>query len=284
MNPMATKLGLKVAMPTKTKVWLTKLHRTVTAMLSIVAVAVSVCVAQSTLSAGLESPESGVVCNPSRSICYDRDGSSVGLTEKFLGHAAAEQLTSNLRKSVSDKQPATGFSPADGVECLRETGPCRLQLRPDAALTKILYGPASRQAGENNELQAILYGEWHWTRTRHSDDTEARPGKSENYVLRFRSDGLLEATVDCNSAGGKYRIEDHSITLDIINSTLMSCEADSLDDVFKQNLAAVAAYSMKGGLLLLAFRNNTGTMEFDRPLLHSTASLKGQDPNGGIVK
>jgi heat shock protein HslJ len=253
-------------------------------MLSVVAVAASISVAQPTLPAGLESPENGVICNPSRSICYDRDGTSIGLTEEFLGHAAAEQLTSNLRKSGPDNHPPTDFSPAGGVECLRETGSCRLQGRPNAALTEILYGPASRQAGQNNELHAILYGEWHWTRTRYRNDTEARPSKSEHYVLRFRSDGLLEARIDCNSAGGKYRIEEHGITLEITNSTLMSCDADSLEDVFKQNLAAVAAHSMKGGLLFLTFRNDMGTMEFDRPLRHSTPGLARQNPNGGIAK
>jgi heat shock protein HslJ len=282
MNPMATKLGLKAAMPTKTTAWLSL--RPVTVMLSIVAIAVSSSVAQTMLPAGLESPENGVVCNSSRSSCYDRNGASIGLTEEFMGHAAAEQLISNLRKSGSENQPPTDFSPADGVKCLRENGPCRLQRRPNAALTEILYGPASRQAGQNDDLHAILYGEWHWMHTRYSNGTEARPGKSENYVLRFRSDGLLEARIDCNSAGGKYRIEDHGITLEITNSTLMSCEADSLDDVFKQNLAAIAAYSVKGGQLLLAFRNDMGTMEFDRPLPLSMPGVERQHPNGGIAK
>jgi hypothetical protein len=64
----------------------------------------------------------------------------------------------------------------------------------------------------------------------------------------------------------------------------MSCEASSLEDVFKQNLSAVADYSVKGGQLFLAFRNDMGTMEFDRPLLHSTPGLERQHPNGGIAK
>ena len=51
----------------------------------------------------------------------------------------------------------------------------------------------------------------------------------------------MDAQVDCNSAGGKYRLEGRRITLDLTNSALMGCEPGSLEEVFKKNLAAVVA-------------------------------------------
>jgi hypothetical protein len=68
-----------------------------------------VATAQTTLPAGLELPDSGVVCNPKRAICYDRYGASIGLTESFLGHIALERLTANLCNSGTDNQSVTTF-------------------------------------------------------------------------------------------------------------------------------------------------------------------------------
>ncbi len=242
----------------------------VTVTLLRVAFTLTVATAQTTLPARLESPDSGVMCNHERAICYDRYGASIGLTEAFLGHIAAERLTTSLRNSGTDHRPGTIFSPADGVECVRGTGPCRVQHQPQAALTAVLYGPKSRTAGQTAEMRAIMYGEWDWQRTRYKNNTETRSNQPGHYVLRFEPDGLLNAQVDCNSAGGKYQFEDSRITLKLTNSTLMSCQPGSLEEVFQQNLTAATAYFMKDGRLFLALRNDPGTMEFDRPAVHAT--------------
>jgi heat shock protein HslJ len=96
------------------------------------------------------------------------------------------------------------------------------------------------------------------------------PSQSEHYVLRFESGGFLSAQVDCNSAGGKYLFENSRITLKLTNSTLMSCQPGSLEEVFQQNLATAVTYFMKDGRLFLALSNDAGTMEFDRPTVHAT--------------
>ena len=239
------------------------------AILVEIALALTVATAQTSLPAGLESLDSGVVCNRQRAICYDRYGASVGLTEALLGHVAAERLTMSLSSSGTDHPPGTTFSPADGVECVRETGPCRLQRQPHEAVTAVLYGPQSRPNGQTAEMRAIMYGEWDWQRTRYKNNTEASPSQPEHFVLRFEPNGFLSAQVDCNSAGGKYEFEDSRITLKLTNSTLMSCQPGSLEDVFQQNLAAATAYFMKSGRLFLALKNDAGTMEFDRPPIHA---------------
>jgi heat shock protein HslJ len=241
-----------------------------TATVLKIALALTVATAQTTLPTGLESPDSGVVCNRERAICYDRNGASIRLTEAFLGHVVAERLISSLRRTETDNSAKIIFSPADGVECVRGTGPCRLKLQPYPVLTAALFGQTSRPVGRAAEIRVILYGEWDWQRTRYKNDTETRPNQPEHYVLRFAPDGFLNTQVDCNSAGGKYRFEESQITLKLTNSTLMSCQPDSLEEVFQQNLAAATSYFMKSGRLFLALKKDAGTMEFDRPVMHVT--------------
>jgi heat shock protein HslJ len=241
-----------------------------TVSLAKIALALTVATAQTTLPAELESPDSGVVCNHKRAICYDRYGASIGLTEAFLGHIVAERLTASLRKSGTDNRSGMTFSPADGVECVRGTGPCRLLRQPHAALTALLYGPTSRPIGQTAEMRAIMYGEWDWQRTRYKNKIEISPNQPEHFVLRFEPDGFLSAQVDCNSAGGKYRFENSRITLKLTNSTLMSCQPGSLAEVFQQNLATAVTYFTKDGRLFLALSNVAGTMEFDRPAVNAT--------------
>ena len=118
-------------------------------------------------------------------------------------------------------------------------------------------------------MRAILYGEWAWQRTRYKNNTETSPNQPEHYVLRFEADGFLSAQVDCNSAGGKYQFQDSGITLKLTNSTLMSCQPGSFEEVFQQNLSSVTSYFMKDGRLFLALSNGTGTMEFDRPAVQA---------------
>jgi hypothetical protein len=132
----------------------------ITAILAKFAFALSVAIAQTTLPAGLDSPDSGVVCNLRRAICYDRYGASIGLKESFLGHIVAERLATSLRRSGTDNRSGTAFSPVEGVDCVRRTGPCCLQRHPLADLAAVLYAPTSRPVGQITEMRAIMYGEW----------------------------------------------------------------------------------------------------------------------------
>lgn len=195
------------------------------------------------LPAGIASPDHGVVCNPQRTICYDRFDPSIGLTEAFLGQAAAERLTAALRERPLDPAPGAVFSPADGVDCAREMGPCRVGGQPDAELTAVLYGPRPQA----REL-----------------DTEARPAEPSRYTLRLEPDGSVQLRADCNGAGGRYRIEGSGITIEVTSSTMAACEPGSLDRVFLRDLPAAALYFTRGGRLYLDLKFDTGTMEFAR--------------------
>jgi len=108
------------------------------------------------LPAGLHSPDHGVVCDSRRGECFDRFGPSIGLTEAFLGPAAARALTAVLRDTPPDHRLGAEFSPADNVRCRRETGPCRRSGVVDVALTAVLYG--SRPGGARRPDASTLGG------------------------------------------------------------------------------------------------------------------------------
>lgn len=221
------------------------------------------CAAAAELPAGLSSPGHGVVCDSLRGLCFDRFGPSIGLTGAFLGSAAAHALTAVLRETRPDHRPDAQFSPGDNIACRRETGPCRVGGVVHEALTAVLYGP--RPAGSRSaEASAVIGVEWKWLASRYNNDTEARPTDPVRYRLRLEPDGTVRARVDCNQAGGRYRIDGSVITIELTHATLAACEPDSLDQAFRRDLGAAAIHFVRDGKLYFDLKYDTGTMEFGR--------------------
>lgn len=215
------------------------------------------------LPAGLHSPDHGVACDNRRGVCFDRFGPSIGLTEAFLGADAARTLTAVLRDAPPDHRPGAEFSPIDNVTCRRETGPCRTGEVMHEALTAALYGPHPPRS-RSAEAAAVVGVDWKWVASRYGNDTEARPAEPERYRLRLQPDGTLRARVDCNQAGGAYRIAGSSIVIEVTHSTMAACEPDSLDRTFLRDLGSAVIFFMRRGNLYLDLKYDTGTMEFGR--------------------
>jgi heat shock protein HslJ len=212
----------------------------------------------------LASPDHGVVCNRETGVCFDRFGPSIGLTEIFLGESAAGRLLASLHARSADQRAGAVFSPATGVECVRESGPCRVEGQPHERLTAVLYGPRPESTNLSAEARAVIGAEWQWLGTRYNNDTESRPGHPARYMLRFQADGSVQLQADCNGAGGRYRLDGSRIGIEITHSTLAACEPGSLERVFLRDLAAAAVYFMKAGRLYLDLKYDGGTMEFGR--------------------
>lgn len=231
------------------------------ALLGVLGMAGSATAAE--LPAGLSSPDHGVVCDGRRGVCFDRYGPSIGLTEVFMGPSRAHALTATLRDTPPDHGPGAEFSPGENVTCRRETGPCRIGGVVDKALTAVLYGP--RPAGSRRaEASAVIGVDWQWLASRYNNDTEARPADPGRYRLRLEPDGSLRARVDCNQAGGRYRMEGSVIVIEVTHATMAACEPGSLDQVYRRDLSAAAIYFMRQGKLYLDLKYDTGTMEFGR--------------------
>jgi len=213
---------------------------------------------------GQTCPDRGVVCHTSRAVCYDRYGPSIGLTEVFLGREAAERLTATLRQNPSEQRSGASFSPADGVECQRQVGPCRVGGTLHQPLSEVLYAPPPRSSHRTAEHAAIVEVDWQWQVTRYSNDTQAAPQDSARYRLRLEADGSLRVTADCNQAAGRYRVDRSTIAIEVMHTTRAACQPGSLDAVFLGDLAAATIFFVRAGDLYLDLQYDTGTMQFGR--------------------
>jgi heat shock protein HslJ len=239
---------------------LKQLSAAVIALTGILAVA---CTTTAIFPAGLFSPDHGVLCDRMRETCFDRFGPSIGLTAKFLGQGAADALTATLRKSPPESISGTDFSPGANIACRRETGPCRNGGIVDETLTAVLYDP--RPAGTGGTKMSTVTGiDWRWIVSRYNNGSETRPAEPALYLLRLEPDGSLRVRVDCNRAGGRYRLDGNTLAIDVLFSTRAACAPESLASEFQRDLGAAAIYFVKQGRLYLDLRNDTGTMEFRR--------------------
>jgi heat shock protein HslJ len=224
----------------------------------------SPCVMAANLPAGLSSPNHWVVCHAARGICYDRFGPSIGLTEVFLGQAAAARLTSTLHEVPPEHRSGAVFAPAEGVACQRGDGPCRVHGVVHPGLTAVLYGPLPPEAARSAEVRAVIGVDWQWQRTRYNNDTTTEPANPERYVLHLEPGGAARLQADCNGVGGHYRLEDGKIAIEITHSTMAACAPGSLEGIFLRDLSAAASYSLRGGHLYLDLQYDSGTMQFAR--------------------
>jgi heat shock protein HslJ len=202
------------------------------------------------------------VCNPPRGICFDGHGPSIGLTEAFLGRAAATRLTEALRDRGAVPH-GTAFSPADGVECVVRTGPCLVAGQRDDGLTALLFGPAPPRE-ISAEAAALTTGRWRWVASRYGDGRDARPSDPARYTLELARDGTLQGRADCNALAGRYRLEGSRVRIEITRLTRALCAPDSLDTTYLRDLEAAAIYFLRQGRLYLDLRYDTGTMELER--------------------
>ena len=210
------------------------------------------------------SPDRAVVCHNANETCFDRFGPSIGLTEAFLGQAAAQRLTATLREHPVEQFPGARFSLASGVDCVRETVPCRVAGEPHAGLTMALFGPWPPRAAQSAEAAAIIGVEWKWAGSRYNNNRNVRPADPSRFRLQLEPGGLLHLQADCNVAGGRYRIEDRRITITVTHSTMAECEPDSLDRPFLKDLDAAGGWFVREGRLHLDLTVDGGTMEFGR--------------------
>ena len=177
---------------------------------------------------------------------------------------ASNTITATLREHPGEQSPGARFSLDSGVDCVRETGPCRVAGEPHAGLTMALFGPWLPRAAQGAVAGAIIGVEWKYAGSRYNNDTRVRPADSARFRLRLEQGGLLHLQADCNAAGGRYRIEDRRITITVTHSTMAACEPDSVDRTFLKDLDAAGGWCVREGRLSLDLTVDSGTKKFDR--------------------
>ena len=119
-------------------------------------------------------------------------------------------------------------------------------------------GTAEGPISPDTELTGIIW-EWVSTTTAAEEITSADPSR---YRIIFNDDGTAGLTADCNVGNAEYTVgEDGSMTITLGVSTMAFCE-NSQDTIFRDGLAAAAAYYVDEGDLFIDLLDDAGTMRF----------------------
>ncbi|OPZ59334.1 MAG: META domain protein [Deltaproteobacteria bacterium ADurb.Bin510] len=196
----------------------------------------------------------GVIANRRERICYDAKGPNVELTRLHFDKAASEVLARRLKQ---EPPAAAEFQPEEGASCQSDEQVCYVRGRPNAVLSRALYGEP--QAGAAAELKGVS---WKWRATVMHDESRIAPAEPGNYTLRFGDGGALSLRVDCNRAAGSYHIKGRAMNLDVKLLTKVMCAPNSLEREYLKGVNSVESFSLEGGVLYLRLRLDAGVMEF----------------------
>jgi len=112
-------------------------------------------------------------------------------------------------------------------------------------------------------LNQMLIGTvWKWQQSLYNNDTRAVPPNPENYTLKLLPDGKVNIRADCNLGGGVYRLDESKISIEITHTTRAACPPESLEQNYIRDLNAAAIYFMKGDILYIDLKHDSGTMTF----------------------
>jgi heat shock protein HslJ len=115
---------------------------------------------------------------------------------------------------------------------------------------------------EREPEQALIGTVWKWRQTLYPDDTRVVPANSENYTLKFLSDGKINVRADCNLGGGSYTLRGNEISIEITYTTRAACPPGSLEQNYIRDLNAAVVYFFKADVLYFNLKYGVGTMKF----------------------
>lgn len=121
------------------------------------------------------------------------------------------------------------------------------------------HGPADRSDAGPPALTGTT---WHWQGSFYNNDTRQEPETPGNYTLRLDGDGNVHLRADCNLAGGRYRLDGHRLTIEVLQTTLAACPPGSLEAVYLKDLGNVNSYLFHEGDLILELKYHSGGMRF----------------------
>jgi heat shock protein HslJ len=98
---------------------------------------------------------------------------------------------------------------------------------------------------------------WVWNGTVLADQEVVTPQVDGAFTLQFTAeDEALSITTDCNNGRSSYVIDNGSLTINPIASTMMFC-LDSQESVFTRQLADVQTYAINGDELMLTLEDGS---------------------------
>lgn len=123
----------------------------------------------------------------------------------------------------------------------------------------------SGNIGGQSDTGKLTANTWVWQATTIAD--KVTEPKDTSFTITFNpTDGIMNATTDCNAIFGPYTAKDKILTFGTLGMTKKFCEG-SQEGVFAEHLGKVASFTFNGsGALVLELASNGDTMLFGKSL------------------
>lgn len=161
--------------------------------------------------------------------------------------------------------PATptpeGTAPAPTQSATADAGGTPAATIPaDGGATPAAPTPGNELTGD---YQRLLASDWKWVEMISPTETLTVTDPSL-YTIRFNNANGFGITADCNIGAGNYTVNGSALTIKDIQSTLVFCGEQSLDQMFTAQLLQAAGYSFEGENLLIQLKGDGGHLKFKR--------------------
>lgn len=120
--------------------------------------------------------------------------------------------------------------------------------------------PVPTAGGASADFRRLLAADWKWLQSTGAETLTVEDPSL--YTIRFNNANGFGITADCNIGAGNYTVSGNLLTIKDIQSTLVFCGEESLDQKFTELLLQAASYSFQGPNLLIQLKNNGGTLRF----------------------
>lgn len=147
---------------------------------------------------------------------------------------------------------APGLSPLQPTAVMTATAALSPTVVPSLTPTEVPPSPTP---------QPTLVGPvWQWVSSTFKDGTVLVPGDPARYTFQLVGDGNGLVQADCNFGSVTYQISNSAVSFSAIGTTKVACPPDSLDSAFLAQLRNSASYTIEGGGLVIALKDQAGTM------------------------
>ncbi len=131
----------------------------------------------------------------------------------------------------------------------------------DSVVSSITVGEEVAAAAEGSAVADELVGiAWQLQTLIAADGSETTPDDPSLYTLVFGEDGHVAVVADCNQGGGQYSVEDGTLTMGALISTLAACPEGSLDTVFMQQIGQATGYTVEDDVLTLTLDDGSSVV------------------------
>lgn len=161
--------------------------------------------------------------------------------------------------AVSPTPDGTAPAPTQSTTADAEQTPAAT-VPADGGQTPAAPTPGNQATGD---YQRLLASDWKWVETISLTETLTVTDPSL-YTIRFNNANGFGITADCNIGAGNYTVNGSGLTIKDIQSTLVFCGEQSLDQTFTAQLLQAASYSFEGENLLIQLKDDGGVLKFKR--------------------